>query len=321
MLIGAALLIGGYSWLSHSAHQKNPKNTTMPNYAQLLDGIENMTTVSGRTERRRQRYIDKQFEEWQVARGKPFVKWNDEAQTRELWEADMPADQLRAWKAAAIEKYSSDIMLYDDAKASFSRFYESLIISCFFGFIIGLLMGCFRSIEAVMTPALALAKYIAPTAALAVFFALLGTREQKFWFIKYEPLFIGLIAFGVIPHYATTIMQSVRDIPRQRLQKGYTMYGNHLDVIMSIVIPQTIPYAYRAAIAAIGPTIIFLIAAEWAAADTGFGYQLRIQSRLLAMNIVYPYLIILAGFAFGLTLLLRGAQKIHCPWFSEGGHS
>jgi len=61
--------------------------------------------------------------------------------------------------------------------------------------------------------------------------------------------------------------------------------------------------------------MVYLIAAEMLCADEGMGYRIRLQSRLLRMEVVYPYLASLAAFGFGMDYILRRFQAWLCPWF------
>lgn len=56
---------------------------------------------------------------------------------------------------------------------------------------------------------------------------------------------------------------------------------------------------------------------EMLVADVGFGYRLRMQSRLLNMNVVYIYLAILAVSFFFIDWSLRFARRRMCPWFGS----
>jgi ABC-type nitrate/sulfonate/bicarbonate transport system permease component len=61
--------------------------------------------------------------------------------------------------------------------------------------------------------------------------------------------------------------------------------------------------------------MVYLIAAEMLFGDVGFGYRIRIQSKLLSMNVVYPYLALLAGFGFIMDYMLKVFQRKISPWF------
>ena len=66
------------------------------------------------------------------------------------------------------------------------------------------------------------------------------------------------------------------------------------------------------------PHFKYLIAAEMVVGDVGFGYRIKIQSRLLNMNVVYPYLCLLASIGFGMDSALKLLQRRLCPWYENG---
>ena len=68
----------------------------------------------------------------------------------------------------------------------------------------------------------------------------------------------------------------------------------------------------------IGPAMVYLLAAELLVSDEGFGYRIRLLSRRLDMMVVYPYLVLLAGFGFGMDHALRGLRGWLCPWYEDG---
>ncbi len=47
------------------------------------------------------------------------------------------------------------------------------------------------------------------------------------------------------------------------------------------------------------------------------GYRLRIQSRLLNMNVVYTYLVFLGATGFLMDEALSWLRRKTCPWFGE----
>ncbi len=91
-----------------------------------------------------------------------------------------------------------------------------------------------------------------------------------------------------------------------------------MEVIYEVIWKQILPNVIDCVRMQIGPAMIFLIAAEMVVSDAGLGYQIRMQSRVLNMNIVFVYLVILGIIGliaeFGLVRLRRWL----CPWFDEG---
>ena len=96
--------------------------------------------------------------------------------------------------------------------------------------------------------------------------------------------------------------------------------ASHTEVIVSIIMPHVLPKLLDALRLVIGPALVYLIAAEMVVGDVGFGYRIRLQSKLTNMAVVYPYLTLLAAFGFGMNFLLSQAQRRLCPWYDGSRH-
>lgn len=201
-----------------------------------------------------------------------------------------------------------EIWIVEDSKASILRLTGGLFFGITASIIIGIGMGCHKSVAAFFLPPLSLLAKIPPTAMLAVFFVLAGTNM---------PMFISMIAFGVFPALSQAVYLSIRDIPDELLNKAHTLGASYFEVIFNVVIPSIMPKLIDAIRLQIGPAMVYLIAAEMVAADAGFGFRIRLQSRLINMNVVYIYLAFLAIFGYAVDYLLRLFQSFVCPWYSE----
>jgi NitT/TauT family transport system permease protein len=69
----------------------------------------------------------------------------------------------------------------------------------------------------------------------------------------------------------------------------------------------------------IGPAMVFLIAAEYIAADEGYGYRIRLEQKKLNMAVVYPYLAMLAAFGFTMDYAMRRLRNYCSPWYAGQG--
>ena len=88
-------------------------------------------------------------------------------------------------------------------------------------------------------------------------------------------------------------------------------------MIWTIIFRQVFPKLIDALRLVIGPAMVYLIAAEMVVGDVGFGYRIRLQSKLLNMSVVYPYLALLAAFGFGMDHALKLLQRKLCPWYDR----
>jgi NitT/TauT family transport system permease protein len=208
------------------------------------------------------------------------------------------------------EEAPDERWLVVDVKATMGRLFMGLAIGIFGAIVFGLLMGCFSIWEACLAPPMSLLAKVPPTAALAVFFVLAGTGTE---------MYVAMIAFGVLPSLAQSVYLASRDVPDELLYKAYGLGASSAEVIWDVIFRAILPKLIDSIRLQIGPAMVYLIAAEMVCSDVGFGYRLRMQMRLLNMNVVYPYLAVLAGFGFVMDLGLRWLQRWTCPWYTRSG--
>lgn len=202
------------------------------------------------------------------------------------------------------------IWLVEDAIATFTRHALGLGTGVILSVIVGIAMGCFPLVEHFFLPPLSFLAKLPPTAMLAVFFVIVGMDLT---------MFITMIAFGVFPTLTQAIYQSAKfDVHEELVHKTYTLGGSNFETIFNFVFQLVLPRIIEAIRLQVGPAMVYLIAAEWMLGDVGFGYRLRIQSRLLNMAIVYDYIILLGVIGFMMDGTLTWFRKLVCPWFEEG---
>jgi NitT/TauT family transport system permease protein len=216
---------------------------------------------------------------------------------------------VEGWKLITSRDRSGEIWLLADAQASLERLALGFAAGVALSFVVGLAMGCFAPVEAFCLPPISFLAKIPPTAMLAVYFVLVGTDLK---------LFVAMIALGIFPTLAQAICQAAKkDVTEHTVSKAYTLGASHLEVIWDVVYKQILPRIIENVRLQVGPAVVFLIAVEWLVNEPGFGYRLRIQSRVLNMNVVYIYLIILGLFGFLVDSALSFLRRRICPWFGE----
>lgn len=248
--VAVAAIVGGYAWLSHRAHAENPKNKTLPNLTQLVEGWKRLSSGEG---------------------GIDFA---------------------------------------GDVRASATRLALGMGGGVALAFVVGLAMGCFPAVDSLLNPPISFFAKIPPTAMLAVYFVFFGVTGLQ--------IFVALVALGIFPTLAQSIAQAAqRDVDDHTVYKSYTLGASSFEVVWEVVLRQILPRIIDAARLQVGPAMVFLIAAEFALADVGFGYTLRMQSRLQNMNVVYTYLAILAVAGLLLDWLLIRLRRWVSPWYGD----
>ena len=213
-------------------------------------------------------------------------------------------------KSFGVNERSGERWLVVDTKATLFRLFLGMAISVVAAVALGLLMGVYAPVEAILYPPLAFTAKCVPTAMIAVFFAMLGTGEK---------MFVGIIVFGVLPTLTQTVFLAVKDVPEELIYKSYTLGASRTEIIWNIIFRHVLPKLMDAVRLSIGPAMVILIAAEMLVADEGFGYRIRLEMKKLNMDIVYPYIAMLAGFGFGIDFTLIRLQRVLAPWAVKGG--
>jgi NitT/TauT family transport system permease protein len=173
--------------------------------------------------------------------------------------------------------------------------------------IVGVMMGAYRWIEAPLSPIVMFLSKIPPTGMMPIYFAIAGTDQR---------MFTSMVALGIFFGMTQAIYQAVRDnVTDEAINKAYTLGASESEVIYEVIWKQILPNVLDCIRAQIGPAMIFLIAAEMVVSDAGLGYQIRMQSRVLNMNIVFVYLFVLGMIGVIAEYSLLWLRRRICPWF------
>ena len=203
----------------------------------------------------------------------------------------------------------SRVWLVADVWATYSRLFLGMLAGVLLAFFVGVAMGCFAQAESFFLPPLNFFAKIPPTAMMAVYFVLFGIELR---------MYVAMIALGIAPTLAQTIHQAAKkDVTDHAVFKAYTLGASHMEAIWNVVCRQILPRTIENVRLQVGLAMIFLIAAEMLTADVGFGYRLRLQSRLLNMNVVYSCLIVLGATGLLIDWSLSSLRRKLCPWFGE----
>jgi len=229
------------------------------------------------------------------------------AQLMEGWEK-VTTPGLKAPKTW-LEKLHKHRWLPEDMITTFGRLFGGLFCGIVLSLIVGIAMGCLTPVEAFCLPVLSFFAKIPPTAMLAVYFVLFGTNLQ---------FYVAMIALGIFPTLAQAIYQSAKkDVSDHAVNKAFTLGASNMEVVWNVIFQQVLPRIIENVRLQIGPAMVFLIAAEYAVGGEGFGYRLKIQSRILNMNVVYIYLIVLGVSGFFIDWILSFTRRKLCPWFGD----
>jgi NitT/TauT family transport system permease protein len=204
---------------------------------------------------------------------------------------------------------SGRYLFWTDTWASLKRIGSALLISSGLGLLLAIAIGVVPRVRALLMPLLSTVAMIPPLAVLPILFIVLGLEETAK---------ITLIVIGILPCIARDLALRIGELPEEQLVKAQTLGASTWQLVLRVVLPQTMPRLLDALRLNMGAAWLFLIAAEAIASTEGLGYRIFLVRRYLAMDVILPYVIWITLLALAADLLLRFLRARAFAWAEPG---
>ncbi|GAC1424172.1 MAG: ABC transporter permease [Candidatus Velthaea sp.] len=210
-----------------------------------------------------------------------------------------PAGVWNAFTMLMADGYAADI------RTSCLRVAIGFAVAALLSIPIGLLMGSFGSIEALLAPIVGTLRYLPITALVPLLILWLGIDEAPK---------LAIIVLSAFFYNTIMIVDAVHAVPRDFINVSYTLGAKRLDVLLRVILPAAMPQIVDALRVNVAVAWNFLFIAELIAADSGMGYRLEMAQRTNASDQMFVALIIVAAIGFALDRAFRIARKVALPW-------
>jgi len=211
--------------------------------------------------------------------------------------------------ATVPDKRSGKILFIEDTVASLKRLGIGVGIAALLSYVVGIMIGMFPGLRALLTPLLTGLSNINPLALLVIVLVALGVGEGSKIF---------LVAFGIGIPMARTISQIVGQMPSELIVKAQTLGARQYEIVLRIVAPQILPRLIDLIRVSLGAAWIFVIAAEAVASTEGLGYRIYVQQRYMNMALIIPYVVYISLMAYFSDMVLQGVLKLKCfRWYAN----
>ncbi|MBD0394661.1 MAG: ABC transporter permease, partial [Microcoleus sp. C1-bin4] len=122
--------------------------------------------------------------------------------------------------------------LLKDTVASLWRVGVGFLFALVFSIPIGVLMGSFPSIRALLEPMFGLMRYMPAPAFIPLLILYLGIGEEP----KITLIFIGVFFF-----YSLMVMDTVKFVPKDLIEATYMLGGNRWEILTQVIFPHVLP--------------------------------------------------------------------------------
>jgi ABC-type nitrate/sulfonate/bicarbonate transport system permease component len=178
-------------------------------------------------------------------------------------------------------------------------------IGCLLGIGIGLWMGCSRAAYGLLEPLVELLRPIPKSALVPALFLFLGIGKVTM---------VTVVAFGSVFPVLINTLQGVRDIDPVLLDTARTFQCTRRRTVLSVILPAALPSVLTGMKVSLGLGVALAVLAEMLAGENGLGFVILDTQRAFQIREMYAWVVILAVFGVGLSLLFDKIEQHAAPW-------
>ena len=198
--------------------------------------------------------------------------------------------------------------LLKDTVASLWRVGVGFLLAVIFSIPVGVLMGSFASIRALLEPLFGLMRYMPAPAFIPLLILYLGIGEGP----KITLIFIGVFFFNSL-----MVMDTVKFVPKDLIEATYTLGGNRVQTLLQVIFPHVLPGIIDACRINLAAAWQLVIVSELIAATEGLGRRISVAGRFLRTDEIFVGLIVIGVIGLTFDLLFQYVLRASCGWASQ----
>jgi NitT/TauT family transport system permease protein len=199
----------------------------------------------------------------------------------------------------------SDGDLFADVRISFFRVVAGWALSTLIAMPLGLLIGTFRGVQALLEPLTDFIRYMPAVAFIPLVMLWVGIDESA----KVAIIFIGTFFQMVL-----MVAEDVRRVPMAQIEAAQTMGASRGEVIEKVIIPSAKPALLDTLRITMGWAWTYLVVAELVAANSGLGYAIIKAQRFLQTDKIFAGIILIGVIGLAMDQCFRWVQRAAFPW-------
>jgi NitT/TauT family transport system permease protein len=195
--------------------------------------------------------------------------------------------------------------LLQDAGISIYRVTAGWLLSAVIALPLGLLIGTFRPVQAVLEPLTDFIRYMPAVAFIPLVMLWIGIDEGS----KVAIIFIGTFFQMVL-----MVAEDVRRVPAAQIEAAQTMGATRGEIIRLVLLPSAKPALLDTLRITMGWAWTYLVVAELVAANSGLGYAILKAQRFLQTDKIFAGIILIGLIGLVTDQLFRLAHRKAFPW-------
>ena len=210
--------------------------------------------------------------------------------------------------ARALYVLFSERNFLHDVLISCYRIFVSFFAASAVGVPIGILMGCFGNVRALLNPTLSGWRYLPAASFIPLLLVWFGPTDLA----KIALLFIGVIFFLI-----SLILDNTRAVAKELVEAALTMGASRREALTGVVVPAAMPAVLDSMRNMIAVGWTYLVIAEIVGAQDGIGAVMMRAGRFLNVDTIMAAIFTIGVLGILTDVLFRVAQHLLFPWNVE----
>lgn len=198
----------------------------------------------------------------------------------------------------------------DDILISIYRIVASFLAASVVAIPIGILMGCFRTVDAFVNPFVSAWRYLPAPSFIPLLLMWFGAGEGS----KLALLFIGVIFF-----LTTLIMDHTRAVRTELIETAMTLGADRRQILMTVVVPAVLPNILISMRQMLAVSWTYLVIAEIIAATTGIGAVMMRGQRFLHVDEIMAGIVVIGILGLAFDSVFRAIHRWLFAYTQRGG--
>ena len=201
--------------------------------------------------------------------------------------------------------WASRDKLLSDASISIYRVSVGWLLSAVIAIPLGVLIGTFRPVQALLEPLTDFIRYMPAVAFIPLVMLWIGIDEGS----KIAIIFIGTVFQMVL-----MVAEDVRRVPTTQIEAAQTMGASRGEIIQLVLLPAAKPALVDTMRITMGWAWTYLVVAELVAANSGLGYAILKAQRFLQTDKIFAGIIIIGLIGLITDQIFRWIHRTAFPW-------
>ncbi len=195
--------------------------------------------------------------------------------------------------------------LIDDMAISTYRVVTGFLLSAVIALPLGLFIGSYRSVQALLEPLTDFIRYMPAVAFIPLVMLWVGIGEGS----KIAIIFIGTFFQMVL-----MVAEDVRRVPAAQVEAAQTMGANRRELVEKVILPSAKPALLDTLRVTMGWAWTYLVVAELVAANSGLGYAILRAQRFLQTDTIFAGIIVIGLIGLLTDQAFRWLHRRAFPW-------